>query len=92
MLELSITISVAQAVFGQQLYADLKDLIASLDSGMLFKTGVSALNELAEAENRDAVILGVSNALAQTWYAAAAVTALSSIGASGMKWAKLKRE
>ena len=86
----ALFVSVAQNVFSNQLVSGLKDVAPGLDPRIVLNVGATNLQNAIPSQFLDGVQVAYNNALTTTWYASAALSAISIISAFGMEWKSVK--
>lgn len=87
----AIMVSVAQNVLDQRLVARLRPEVPGLNATTILDSGVTSIVSMVEPNLVPTVLISVSGALSQTWYAAVAVAVISGVGALGMEWKSVKK-
>ncbi|KAI1756769.1 MFS general substrate transporter [Xylaria castorea] len=87
----SIFVSVAQAVFANNLAGNLRQLgIPGVDAGSVAATGITSLTKGLTGDAKNAVLLAINNALTNSWRLPIVLTSISVVGALGVEHRKPK--
>ncbi|TRX88333.1 hypothetical protein FHL15_010771 [Xylaria flabelliformis] len=82
----SIFVSVAQAVFANNLAGNLRQLgISGVNAGSVASTGLTDLTKGLTGDAKNAVLLAINNALTNSWLLPIVLTSISVIGALGVE-------
>ncbi|KAI5245032.1 MFS transporter [Aureobasidium subglaciale] len=86
----ALFISVGQNVFTNKLVSGLKAAVPDLDPAIVLQTGATELKSAIGEQYRDGVLRAYNDALANSYYVAAALATLSIVGSLAVEWKSVK--
>lgn len=86
----SISVSISQSVFQNQLISELRRTVPSIDPHIVSQVGATDLKDVIPHQFFSAVQVAYNDALTQTWYVSVALSCMTVFGAVAIRWKSVK--